>query len=58
MIKKWIEQRLAERSTIDGALMIAAGAAIIEAAGGHVSISNQNENFQVDVFFSNGLILR
>ena len=29
MIKKWIEQRLAERSTIDGALMIAAGAAII-----------------------------
>ena len=29
MIKKWIEQRLAERSTIDGALMIAAVAAII-----------------------------
>ena len=37
---------------------VAAGAAIIEAAGGDVSISNQNENFQVDVFFSNGLILR
>ena len=37
---------------------VAAGAAIVEAAGGHVSISNQNENFQVDVFFSNGLILR
>ena len=29
MIKKWIEQRLAERSTIDGVLMVAAGAAII-----------------------------
>ena len=37
---------------------VAAGAAIVEAAGGDVSISNQNENFQVDVFFSNGLILR
>ena len=37
---------------------VAAGAAIVEAAGGNVSISNQNENFQVDVFFSNGLILR
>ena len=29
MIKKWIEQRLAERSTIDGVIMVAAGAAII-----------------------------
>ena len=29
MIKKWIEQRLAERSTIDGVLMVAGGAAII-----------------------------
>lgn len=29
MIKKWIEQRLAERSTVDGVLMVAAGAAII-----------------------------
>ena len=29
MIKKWIEQRLAERSTIDGVIFIAAGAAII-----------------------------
>ena len=29
MIKKWIDKRLAERSTIDGALMIAAGAAIV-----------------------------
>lgn len=37
---------------------VAAGAAIVEAAGGDISISNQNENFQVDVFFSNGLILR
>ena len=37
---------------------VAAGAAIVEAAGGHVSISNKNKNFQVDVFFSNGLILR
>lgn len=37
---------------------VAAGAAIVKAAGGDVSISNQNENFQVDVFFSNGLILR
>ena len=29
MIKKWIEQRLAERSTIDGIVMIVAGAAVI-----------------------------
>lgn len=29
MIKKWIEHRLAERSTVDGVLMVAAGAAII-----------------------------
>ena len=36
---------------------IAAGAAIVNAAGGHASISNQNSDFQVDVFFSNGNIL-
>jgi myo-inositol-1(or 4)-monophosphatase len=36
---------------------IAAGAAIVKAAGGHVSISDQNSNYQVDVFFSNGKIL-
>jgi len=29
MIKKWIANRLAERSTVDGIIMIAAGAAII-----------------------------
>ncbi len=29
MIKKWIETRIKERSTIDGVLMVAAGAAII-----------------------------
>lgn len=29
MIKNWIETRLQERSTVDGALMVAAGAAII-----------------------------
>lgn len=29
MIKKWIETRLRERSTVDGVLMVAAGAAII-----------------------------
>lgn len=29
MIKKWIESRLQERSTVDGILMVAAGAAII-----------------------------
>ena len=32
---------------------IAAGAAIVNAAGGEASIINQNENFQVDVYFSN-----
>ena len=32
---------------------IAAGAAIVNAAGGEASIANQNENFQVDVHFSN-----
>ena len=36
---------------------VAAGAAIVKAAGGHVSLTNQNESFQVDVFFSNGHIL-
>jgi|TARA_B100002019_G_scaffold98933_2_gene85258 hypothetical protein len=29
MIKKWIDKRIKERSTIDGVLMVAAGAAII-----------------------------
>lgn len=29
MIKKWIEQRLAQRSSLDGVVMIAVGAAII-----------------------------
>ena len=29
MIKEWIENRLAERSTVDGIVMIAAGAAVI-----------------------------
>ena len=32
---------------------IAAGAAIINAAGGDASIVNQNDNYQVDVYFSN-----
>lgn len=32
---------------------IAAGAAIVNAAGGEASILNQNENFQVDAYFSN-----
>ena len=32
---------------------IAAGAAIVNAAGGEASIFNQNENFQVDAHFSN-----
>ena len=36
---------------------IAAGAAIVKAAGGYASITNQNSNYQVDVFFSNGNIL-
>ena len=29
MIKNWIETRLREQSTVDGVLMVAAGAAII-----------------------------
>lgn len=29
MIKNWIENRLRERSTVDGIVMIAAGAAVI-----------------------------
>ena len=32
---------------------IAAGAAIVNAAGGEASIVNQNKNFQVDAYFSN-----
>ena len=35
---------------------VAAGAAIIQAAGGTASISNQNKDFQVDVYFSNSKI--
>jgi len=37
---------------------VAAGAAIVNAAGGEALIVNQNEKFQVDVFFSNGNILK
>jgi myo-inositol-1(or 4)-monophosphatase len=36
---------------------VAAGAAILNAAGGNASIINQKENFQVDVFFSNSKIV-
>ena len=36
---------------------IAAGAAIVNAAGGEALILNQNEKFQVDVRFSNSLIM-
>ena len=35
---------------------VAAGAAIVNAAGGTASILNQKDNFQVDVFFSNSKI--
>ena len=35
---------------------VAAGAAIVNAAGGEALILNQNEKFQVDVHFSNSLI--
>lgn len=35
---------------------IAAGAAIVNAAGGEALIMNQNEKFQVDVHFSNSII--
>lgn len=35
---------------------IAAGAAIVNAAGGETSIANQNETFQVDVSFSNSYL--
>ena len=36
---------------------VAAGAAIVNAAGGTADIINQRDNFQVDVFFSNSKIL-
>ena len=36
---------------------IAAGAAIVNAAGGEASIVNQNKNFQVDVLFSNSHLI-
>ena len=36
---------------------VAAGAAIVNAAGGTAKILNQKNNFQVDVFFSNSKIL-
>ena len=36
---------------------VAAGAAILNSAGGNASIINQKENFQVDVFFSNSKIV-
>ena len=35
---------------------VAAGAAIVNAAGGRARITNQKDNFQVDVFFSNSKI--
>ena len=35
---------------------IAAGAAIVEAAGGKVSLLNQNDAYQVDAFFSNAFL--
>ena len=35
---------------------VAAGAAIVNAAGGTASITNQKDNFQVDAFFSNSTI--
>ena len=35
---------------------VAAGAAIVNAAGGEALILNQNEKFQVDIRFSNSLI--
>jgi myo-inositol-1(or 4)-monophosphatase len=35
---------------------VAAGAAIVQAAGGTISIANQNKDFQVDVYFSNSKI--
>ena len=35
---------------------IAAGAAIVESAGGSAEISNFKENYQVDVIFSNSQI--
>jgi myo-inositol-1(or 4)-monophosphatase len=37
---------------------VAAGAAILSAAGGYAAITNQKENFQIDVFFSNSKILK
>ena len=37
---------------------IAAGAAIVNAAGGEALIVNHSKNFQVDVFFSNGNIIK
>ena len=36
---------------------VAAGAAIVNAAGGRANIINRKDNFQVDVFFSNSKIL-
>ena len=36
---------------------VAAGAAIVNAAGGTATIIDQRDNFQVDVFFSNSKIL-
>ena len=35
---------------------VAAGAAIVNAAGGQAIVKNRNENFQVDAFFSNSVI--
>lgn len=36
---------------------VAAGVAIVKSAGGYVKISKPNENYQVDVFISNGQII-
>ena len=48
----------AERYQENGTFLwdIIAGAAIVKSAGGLVEITNQRDNFQVDVVFSNSKI--
>ena len=36
---------------------VAAGAAIVNAAGGKAEITNLSDNYQVDVYFSNSKII-
>ena len=56
LFKSTVELESLGISLLATLLDVAAGAAIVNAAGGTANIINQRDNFQVDVFFSNSII--